>query len=661
MALDSITEQIAHFVGTFELTTEQARWREFYEEFVAQRRKAELEELEDPTRVNIKAQLELDPGEFGPAPYTFVSAQADTPLPTTVSNLNDDTGQAPSTSFGPDFSLPEDAPGFSSFTQIVINNEIIVQEPEYISDLIGSAVTYTVQKIQLNDNDVIGESEFREIETLTEHAEALQDIAMSLHAVSAPSIHIEDYQSGEAVEQLIEQMQSPINVEIEGATIHQFHGEDATGMIVNGEHVDELPDFLDLIPEHHKEDLVAEDTDDDEVAEDDYAEALPAEWNQSEDPEFVDGHTVVAGGNLAVNEVAVTVGWVDAPNIVVGGQAVNLTVVSQVAVVSDVDEGADGVQSETNVVQSSHITTEANEASWVANNVAEDPGQEPIVAIDWISGDLLVTNFIEQTIDATDIDHISTEITASSTAYTLGDNTMTNVANVVELGSYYDVIIIGGDMVSVDVVTQTIVLLDNDVVHGANPTEAEDNLVMNQVSLTTEGEDTHEELSENLASTVSLQEVDTDALEDALLNDPLFAGTELVRVLKIEGDLLQVNIIDQVTMLQDSDDIYVENPGGQEVSGLGAGNALLNSANVTKVGVDSVVMAQEEAYSDVMLHQASLIDSPEEENAELVNEAIALLMEDVDGPGNSENAPGHNNLTSSEAATIDDGLQSMLA
>ena len=647
MSLDSITEQIAHFVGTFELTTEQARWRDQYEEFVALRRKAELENLEDPTRIEVKANLKMNPGDYDPISYKFAPSSSDVPPPPVSPGPVEDSGLMSNPAFGPDVFFPETM-SFGDGTQFTV-----ILKPEFINQLIGSAVTYTVQKIHLNDNDVVGEGNFRDAEALMEQGQALKSLAMSLHAVSAPSIHIQDYQSGEAVEQLIEQMQSPVNIDIEGVTVHQFHGEDAVGIIVNGEHVDEMPDFLELMPEHHKKDV------EEENEESDISDDLPAEWDQSEDPEFEDGHSIVAGGNFAVNEVAVTVGWVDAPNIVVGGQAVNLTFISQVAVVKDVDEGA-GAQSKTQVLQASDISTEAKEAAWVEYNVAEDPEQDPIVAIDWISGDLLVTNFIKQLIDATDIDHIATEITASSTAYTLGDNILTNVTNILQLGTYYDMIIIGGDMISIDVVTQTIVFTDNDVIHGADPTDAEDNLVMNQVSLTTEGQDSHTEMSTNLASTVDLQEVDTDALEDALLNDPMFAGTELIRVLKIEGDLLQVNVIDQVTMLQDDDDIHVETPYGKEVSALGAGNALLNKASVTKLGVDSVVMAQEGEYSELMLHQASMFDSPEEENPELVNEAIALLMEEVDAPGNSENAPGHNKLTPSEAASIDDGLETML-
>ncbi len=647
MSLDSITEQIAHFVGTFELITEQARLRDQYEEFVALRRKAELEDLEDPTRIQIKAGLKLDPGEYDALAYRFEVTKVSMPPPAALPGSGGDSVNFQNAPVEPDFNFPEAA----EIGPLSIQFNIIHVVPEIVTELIGSAVTYTFQTLTLRDNDTIGEGDFRDVEVLMEQGEAMLNMAMSLHAMSEPSLNISDYQSEEMIDALIEQMLSPQNAEVEGATVHQFHGEDAVGVIVNGEYVDEMPEWSELLPEHHQTE---------EESEDDTPDLMPAEWDQSDNLEFEDGHSVVAGGNLAINEVAVNVGWVDAPNIVVGGKAVNLTVVSQVAVVSDVDEGDSGAQSDTNVIQSSLIDVKASEASWVKDNIAA-PGQDTIVAVDWIDGDLIVANFINQVIDATDIDQIHTDITASSTAYTMGDNVMVNVTDILQLGSYYDVIIIGGDMISIDMVSQTIVLLDDDVISGVAPDEADDNLVMNEVSLTTTGEDTHAELSDELADTLAMQKVDTDALEDALLNDPAFAGAELVRVLKIEGDLLQLNIVDQVTLLQDQDDISVNGSNGEMASALGAGNAVLNSASINKMGVDSVVMAQEGEYSDLLLHQASLIDGPDDDNQELVNEAVALLMEEVDAPGNSENAPGHTKLTPSELASTDDGLQSMIA
>ncbi len=71
MSFDSVTEKIAHFIGTFDLTIEQARLRDQYEEFTALRRKFELEELEDPTIITIRAELSPEEGAYKPLPYKF--------------------------------------------------------------------------------------------------------------------------------------------------------------------------------------------------------------------------------------------------------------------------------------------------------------------------------------------------------------------------------------------------------------------------------------------------------------------------------------------------------------------------------------------------------------------------------------------------------------
>ncbi|WP_170752274.1 type I secretion protein [Ruegeria lacuscaerulensis] len=645
MSFDSISETIAHFIGTFDLTTEQARLRDQYQEFTALRRKAEMEELEEGAAVKVRADLNLDPGKYDALPYAPSVSHTDIPLAPNPQPLGPVPDGPLQTGPGPDQVLPDAAIASTSIP-------ILVAKPVLIPELIGSAVTYAIQTLDLNDNDTIGQGDFRDVDSLVQQGQELADVALSLHAVSSPSFSISDYQSIEHLESIVAEMEAPFEAPSEDVTVHQFQGDEAIGTIVNGEHVEELPDFLELVPSHHLPD---------EEDDSDHPDLLPTEWDQSDDADFGDGHTVIAGGNLAINEVAITVGWVDAPVIAVGGQSVNLTVVSQVAIVSDVDEGPEDSQSETTVVQSSSIAVESDEASWLDDNVSEE-GQDPLVAITWISGDLFVTNFVKQEINATDIDHIETQIDATTSLFVLGDNDLVNEVSVVQLGSYYDLVLIGGDMVSVDFVHQTIALVDDDVVSGVVAEEDNDNLVMNHVELTTIGEDTHEELSETLAEVLPLQEMDTDALEDALLNDPQFAGMEQVRVLKIEGDLVQVNAIEQVTTLQDQDDIHVQGGNGAIASALGAGNAVLNAASISTIGVDSVVMASEGEYSDVVLHQASLIDTQDEDlGTELANEAIAILMQETSGPGKSDLAPGHNKLTPSEMASVDDALSSMLA
>ena len=649
MALDSVTETIAHFVGTFELTIEQARLRDQYEEFVALRRKAEVEELEDSISIRVKADLDLDPGEYDPLPYMFKVPPAEPvpappiggPLDETVIKLG-----TPSTEgqYVPDNQLASAAN---------VDFVIIKQLPEIGAH--GSAVTYTMQTLVLSDNDTVGEGDFRDTDAMIAEAEEALDMAMSLHAMQAPSLAISDYMSADYVEALAEQMQTPMNSDVDGVTIHQFHGDDAMGIIVNGEHVEESPVWADLLPDHHQPE---------EVEEEEATAHLPDEWDQSEDPDFDDGHTVIAGGNLAINEVATTVAWVDAPFIAVGGQAISLTMVSQVAVVSDMDEGTPGSGSGTNVIQSAQIEVEAKAAPWLAQSTGEDE-QPSFLTVDWIHGDLVVANFVKQMIDATDIDHIQTEISAASTLYAMGDNEMVNVSDLIQLGSFYDLIMIGGDMISVDMLFQTLVLMDDDVVTGgmaAGTGGGDDNLVMNQASLTTIGEDSEGELNDNLTEAMALSDMDLAALEEALLNDPMFAGMEQMRVLKIDGNLLQVNIVEQVTMLADQDDVHLSGPNGAETEVLSGSNAMLNAANITKIGVDSTVMAAGGTYSDLLLHQASLIEMPEnEESEELANEAIALLMEESAGvAGQAGMGTQGPQLTPSEMLSPDDGLQSML-
>lgn len=620
MLFDSITETIAHFIGTFELTVEEARQREQYDEFTALRRQAETDGLDDPNKIVVKTDLDLNPKDYDPLPYSFPTPPTDPQLPPAP------VGPMPETRITIGDPLAPAQLVFKSDGPVSEGPEFVAFQPQIDGNLIGSAVTYTFQTIVLRDNDTVGTGDFRDAGLLAAQAEEALGVAQSLHAMAVPSYDLSDYLSVEYVQGLAEQMQSPLMTSVDGATVYQFHGEDALGIVVNGEYVAEAPVWSDLLPAYHQ----PEDAEEMPVS-----LAYPEEWNQSEDAEFESGHTVVTGGNLAINEVALNVGWVDAPFIAVGGQAISLTMISQVALVSDLDVGNTGSGSGTNVVQSAQMEVQANPAPWLAGNsvAAGGDGQPSFLTVDWINGDLVVANFFKQVINATDIDHIQTEISASSTMYAMGGNQMVNVADLVQLGSYYDLIMIGGDMISVDMLFQTLVLMDDDIVSGGQVGSlggANENLLMNQASVMTHGLDLQQALEDNLAGAMAMNQTNMAALEDALLNDPMFAGMEQMRVLNIEGNLLQVNILEQVTMLADQDDIFLSGSNGANTQVIAGSNAMLNAANINKLGVDSVVMAAEGSYSELLLHQASLIDLPEDDiSPEFANEAIAILMEEA--------------------------------
>ena len=117
------------------------------------------------------------------------------------------------------------------------------------------------------------------------------------------------------------------------------------------------------------------------------------------------------------------------------------------------------------------------------------------------------------------------------------------------------------------------------------------------------------------------------------MNDPAFAGLEQARVLKIDGDLIQSNTIKQIILASDRDDVLLSNaPSGLALTS--EANALLNAATIASMGVDSTIMAQQGAYSELLIHQASLTETgtPPEADAQqsdLVSEAVAFLMEDT--------------------------------
>ena len=85
-------------------------------------------------------------------------------------------------------------------------------------------------------------------------------------------------------------------------------------------------------------------------------------------------------------------------------------------------------------------------------------------------------------------------------------------------------------------------------------------------------------------------------------------------MLYIEGDLVEQNIIQQITHLGDSDQLHLARLATQEAARAAGitletgGNLLVNSATIIDLGRESMIMAAGEAYSAALIHQAGLID-----------------------------------------------------
>ena len=105
-------------------------------------------------------------------------------------------------------------------------------------------------------------------------------------------------------------------------------------------------------------------------------------------------------------------------------------------------------------------------------------------------------------------------------------------------------------------------------------------------------------------------------------------------MLYIAGDLIKLNAIEQHNYVGDADQVFLALQDfvagiGDDVTVTTGSNALLNDAHIRDTGIDSVVMAAGEVYSDALIHQAELIDTdalPNGVTATLTNEAIAAFL-----------------------------------
>jgi hypothetical protein len=161
-------------------------------------------------------------------------------------------------------------------------------------------------------------------------------------------------------------------------------------------------------------------------------------------------------------------------------------------------------------------------------------------------------------------------------------------------------------------------------------------------------------------------------LSAEVAQDALFTGFETLRALYIEGDLTQINLIDQVNYLGDQDqvrlaaDALAEALQGASVAIAAGANALANLATIKTAGLDTTIMAQGAVYEDAVLYQAGLIDTEAPPTgvslSALASEAVAFLADDMLGSDLAKALEGAGAVDdSSSVGTPLDVMQTMTA
>ncbi|WP_299906557.1 hypothetical protein [uncultured Paracoccus sp.] len=656
LTINPVDEAIWHFIGLFEITEERGRMWVDYDRFAALKVDVDpggIEPLDLVTKApfdlrDLLPQIRYNPPTTQPPELSF-EAPYFPPEPIVQDMLAPGQGDTPVLDLqnfyvaGPNIPgavEPPEPPGPPEPPEVHEPPQWELPPPSSIAGIV-------VQVNRLDDDDRVDGDRMAHGEVKAEVLAEKLD-GMLGHASQMGVTLTVDYPDTEAsylkIAEAFRQSSAP-DEPVEGGTATTLHGEQVTGMYVDGAVVTDRPDIDSLMPDYRDEEDSAEDTD----AADGTNDAKSASSNvarpeDSGDDDDGPDHELVHGNNTLVNQVTLTEAWITAPVLVAGGNAYNYNIISQTNVWSDADSflGAAEESTPAEMPGAGDPTLSLNYASYASfSNPIPDrdgSGDAPQYwATATIEGNLVNVAWIDQYNLVSDNDVTAITIMGERTLYLMGENGSFNTVSLAELGTSYDVIVIGGDVINLNAILQTNVLLDDDriMVSGGNAmVSAGDNLLANEASILQTGETSIRHTTADQDAMLAAAAIGDLVLSQSVLNDPSLRDLEVVRVLHVKGDLVSLNLVRQTNVLGDSDqiEVYMDGIGAGpgQTSILTGSNVLVNSAIISEFGVDSTLYAGGEVYSDALLHQAELIstDAPlMPAGGALASEAVLFLAE----------------------------------
>ncbi len=615
MQIDMTTQEIWHFIGSLHQITEAARGRAHYDAYkAAQAEKAEADlALQDTP---FKAPHKLV--DFQPGVRIEANGDASVAPPITAGGplypVIPPTGEMPLA--GP--VAPIDAPpGFDRGPGDAGFN-IVLPPPASVALIFAQSNALSDQDTQVQHDFGITFTPFSNFDAplaaLVDKAHSLDLLGDYDHPADVAAIKTIAFQIADDMTGVVAGDDGAVLVGGDTAGVH-VNGVASDAMPVLADHLPDVPEPVSVPPGSTWEVQVT-------------AEA-------SADA----AHIAITGGNTLSNEVVLTVSWLDAPVMLVQGDCMAISVISQINVMSDyLDANCGGAAPSEMINAALHGIT----ASALEELAAEGVGLFPTSwVITTLTADLITLNWMTQENFVIDHDVLSLMWSGASSFLRLGDNTIINVADLLELGQGYDLIVIGGDMINVSMIRQMNVLLDADWVAtagGAATVSAGGNLLWNGAQIMGTGQDgmvTMDQAHADLADAV--MNGTTGAIPMAL-TDPAFEGSDTINVLYITGDYMTFNLIEQTNILGDADQVAAlaaeaTYAGGADVTVISGSNALVNLATINTVGIDSEIHVGGEIYSDALIYQASFIDENAADPyaaqgpATLTSEAVLFLAD----------------------------------
>lgn len=655
---DDLTRQsISHFVGSFYLSIEEARARLDYLKFKAAQREEQAEETSDAqapvVNVSVGYNLpDLDPDihyEYS-TPYLLDDIPARMTFP-----------EWDEIDFRASMDFPDAPLGylmrpliFGEFEYVIINLPVLPNQYLILSMSIN----------HLEDNDYLSNTGMEyQFSGAVPAVDVLYDGLIAngiLHTFGVPDTpgktdDLADVVTAWAasVESMAEAAGDPDRDPLPGEQVIAV-GDDTQEIYVNGVINEEAPEFdtvLKLLKGYEEEEDEAEDEDeDDDETQTEFsaaaAEAPPTyvSGEAAQLIEFNDSKTsldVSAGGNTLTNQAVLRDIWGKAGVVAVAGDYYDLDLISQVNVKLQSTTSPHMNLAGDPLVSSYNIASIVEEDTALPMDVANAPN-EASWRITYHEGDMTFVNWLQQINYIVDNDAIIYQEDNSGTTLISGDNLLVNSATFFEFSSFYDLIIIGGNYYTANVINQTNVLVNFDeMVHygtaagGEAGTEGEiDNLLWNEAYIYSNYNADVESLGTGLTSEIS-------GAAEGELGDDLMAALygssttiyDEVNVLYVAGSVYDISYLEQVNVLGDSDSIatFGVDMTSEDTQINGDSNLLYNGAVIEEVGVETTIKVGGEEYSEALLYQAEFITDDtsfaEAGSSDLASEAVVFLAD----------------------------------
>lgn len=699
MHTEKVSEIIAHFIGLFDSLTDEMRLRDRYLEG-----RPHLDKQVDPTNpenvgdgfASDLALKDYDPGvSYNPGDlhlvhphHTFRHQAVDEILvhARRIESPDRNVDDPRHIGGGPDFGR----------YQIVEEEELRVHAGP------GSVIAHTAQVNLLQDDDYLnmtdGPTVLRDttfvVEQLMEYsaeANAFTPFA-DLHRTDTSEGLINVYRSMRDYSQELQSRQAATEAENRPEDDHDNHDDHAWdddqdnedthghpadgtqivlaaseihGIYLNGELVDEAPKVDDFMPDRGIA-KPAEEPDDTQTS------------VETTDPSGT-SLDVAAGANVVANIVSIVETSVMSSVTAVMGNYYQVDAITQAYVYND--------QAGSPLNSGHHSAMDGPET--VANNIAQferseygagsdDSDADSLIfptawRVSVIEGDVSFVHWIEQYNFVTDNDTLTVTTSGTEATVLTGGNAVLNLASFLGIGMQYDLVIIGGDIYDINAITQISLLYDKDWIVGAGShgdgdtdVQAGNNLLWNLASIHNIGaSDRFEAMPDYINDTVDAIANRDPYMPDGLATDTNFAGYGGLNVLYITGNLFDINIVKQVSVLGDSDHVtlaantLLSNVDDAQVSIDTGSNAVINIAEIIDYdSFGSTTYVAGQVYSDAILIQAGLVEEdslqPQQPGDRLANEVIAFL-DDAEplGGGSDGVVDGGHDLSWSSAHPAD--------